>query len=310
MFGHARKIYVEIEILGPIDRIWSLTQTPELHQRWDLRFTEITYLPRIDASQPQRFLYATRIGFGINVRGGGESVGSCEVADGARSSALRFWSSDPKSLIREGSGYWKYLPPAEHAPAVRFLTMYDYDVRFGRLGRLLDRMVFRPTIGWATAWSFDRLRLWIEREIDPAASLRNGLIYLTARAALAAVWIYQGTVPKLAFRHPDEVAMLRAMGISNSAAARLCTAIGCAEIAIGLLLLLRWRLSAPLWMTLAAMPMALLAVALKSPTFLAAPFNPVALNLSVFALAAISLLIVRDVPSASHCIRRPPREQL
>ena len=47
-----------------MDDLWRLTQTPELHRRWDLRFTDIEYLPRPDEAEPQRFLYATRIGFG------------------------------------------------------------------------------------------------------------------------------------------------------------------------------------------------------------------------------------------------------
>jgi hypothetical protein len=52
------------------------------------------------------------------------------------------------SLIREGSGYWKYVPVPD---GVRFLTWYDYEVRFGRLGRAVDAAAFRPLIGWATA---------------------------------------------------------------------------------------------------------------------------------------------------------------
>jgi len=166
MSGHASKIYVQIDIRAPIDGVWRLTQTPDLHQRWDLRFTEITYLPRPDDSQPQRFLYTTRIGFGLKIRGEGESVGARDGPGGARTSALRFWSQDPKSLIREGSGYWKYVPHGDDGRTILFLTLYDYGVRFGALGRLLDRLLFRPLIGWATAWSFDRLRLWIEKDID------------------------------------------------------------------------------------------------------------------------------------------------
>jgi hypothetical protein len=27
-----------------MDEVWRLTQTPDLHQRWDLRFTSIAYL--------------------------------------------------------------------------------------------------------------------------------------------------------------------------------------------------------------------------------------------------------------------------
>ena len=78
-------IYVEIFLRAPIDEVWRLTQEPAEHQRWDLRFTEIEYLPRPDGSEPQRFLYATRIGFGLAIRGTGESVGE-RVAEG--------WSGD------------------------------------------------------------------------------------------------------------------------------------------------------------------------------------------------------------------------
>src|SRR5687768_3292951 len=208
MPGHIKRIYVEVEIHGPIERVWQLTQTPGLHRQWDLRFTDIQYLPRPDPAEPQRFRYATRIGLGLNISGEGETVGNRDGPGGQRSSALKFWSDDPKSLIREGSGYWKYEPCGEDGQTVRFLTGYDYAVRFGAAGRVFDRLVFRPLIGWATAWSFDRLRLWVEKGIDPAASMRRSLVYLTARVALAFVWLYQGIVPKLVFQHPDELSLL------------------------------------------------------------------------------------------------------
>ena len=51
-----------------MEDVWQKTQSPELHEHWDLRFTRIEYLPRADESQPQRFLYETRFGFGIAVR--------------------------------------------------------------------------------------------------------------------------------------------------------------------------------------------------------------------------------------------------
>lgn len=69
-------IYVEILIHADIDRLWSYTQTPELHERWDLRFSRIEYLPRPDERLPQQFLYTTRIGFGMSISGKGESAGS------------------------------------------------------------------------------------------------------------------------------------------------------------------------------------------------------------------------------------------
>ncbi|MDB5324014.1 MAG: hypothetical protein JWN40_5645 [Phycisphaerales bacterium] len=308
MPARARNIYVQIDIRAPLDRIWRLTQTPDLHQQWDLRFSEIRYLPRPDPTQPQRFLYSTRIGL-LHIRGEGETVGEHDNASGQRTSALKFSSDDPKSLILHGSGYWKYIPCAADPPTVRFLTMYDYNVRFGLVGRFVDRLMFRPLIGWATAWSFDRLRLWAEKEIDPALSMRRSLIYLVARITLALVWLYQGLVPKLIIRHRDELQMLHNAGISSDAARRLLIAIGWGEIAMGAMLLFLWRTRWPLWLTFLLMPAAVIGVVLTTPDFVGAPFNPITLNLCVFALAAIALLGGRDLPSASRCLRAPDRKE-
>ena len=41
-----KPIYVEIPIRAPLEELWRLTQTPDLHQRWDLRFTRIALTPR------------------------------------------------------------------------------------------------------------------------------------------------------------------------------------------------------------------------------------------------------------------------
>ncbi|MBC7763625.1 MAG: SRPBCC family protein, partial [Candidatus Saccharibacteria bacterium] len=38
-----------------------------------------------------------------------------------------------------------------------------------RWGRLLDRVMIRPLVGWMTAWSFDRLRIWAETGVEPEA---------------------------------------------------------------------------------------------------------------------------------------------
>lgn len=178
MSKHAPGIYVEILIRGTMEDLWEKTQNPKLHKQWDLRFNRIEYLPKADASAPKQFLYATRIGFGLEIQGGGESVGDVSLPNGQRTSALKFWSNDWKSLIREGSGYWKYTPTAN---GIRFETGYDYQVRFGRAGELIDRFLFRPLIGWATAWSFDRLRLWVEQEISPADTMRSSVKYAAAR---------------------------------------------------------------------------------------------------------------------------------
>jgi hypothetical protein len=109
-------IYVEIPIHANMDELWEKTQNPELHQRWDLRFSQIEYLPR-QADELQKFLYRTRVGFGLKIDGQGESVGERDGDGGARTSSLKFWSEDPKSLIKTGSGYWKYVPDSGAEPA-------------------------------------------------------------------------------------------------------------------------------------------------------------------------------------------------
>jgi len=155
-------IYVERLIRADIERVWKYTQEPDLHQRWDLRFSTIRYLPHL-AGEPQKFRYETRIGFGLRIAGFGESIGEVLSDAGSRTSKLLFWSDDRKSLIAKGSGYWRYIPTDG---GTRFLTYYDYTTRFGVLGRMVD-LVFRPLIGWATARSFDALALWLEDGLEP-----------------------------------------------------------------------------------------------------------------------------------------------
>ncbi|MER6672334.1 hypothetical protein [Streptomyces sp. NPDC000983] len=176
-------LYVEARIRADLDAVWSHTQEPSAHQRWDLRFTEISNLPRAEG-EPQRFRYATRVLPFLTLAGTGVSAGEKESPDGTRTSALRFASPHPLSLLAEGSGYWRYLPDGD---GVRFLTGYDYRPRWGRVGALVDRLVLRPLMGWATAWSFDRLRLWLERGIRPERALFNWLAELAVRALVVIV---------------------------------------------------------------------------------------------------------------------------
>lgn len=283
-----------------MEDLWQKSQDPKLHQRWDLRFSEIDYLPRREG-EPQRFLYSTRIGAGMRIEGEGESTGEQDDASGRRTSALKFWSNDGKSLIEAGSGYWQYVPVNG---GIRFLTLYDYRTRFGAVGRMLDK-VFRPLIGWATAWSFDRLRLWIEKGISPEASRNSAAIYFVARLAVAFVFFYHGLIPKLLFRSPDELAMLRNLGVSSYEF--FTTIAGWAEIAFAILLIVLWRARWPLWAVIAGMFAATASVAAGSPDYFHHAFDPLTLNASVAALGACALLVADSVPTASTCLRSPSK---
>ncbi|WP_147944595.1 hypothetical protein [Microbispora sp. CSR-4] len=50
-------------------------------------------------------------------------------------------------------------------------------------------LVFRPLIGWATAWSFDRLRLWLETGQTPERSLWQALAEVCLRTLTTAIAI-------------------------------------------------------------------------------------------------------------------------
>lgn len=151
-------IYVETSIRAPLESVWQATQDPTQHVRWDVRFTSIEPTSTTD-SGTTRFVYTRRVPL-HTVRGTGISLGEITRADGTRTSALRFTTSDPLSPIRDGRGYWRYVPAGDGA--ISFITGYDYSSGWG----VLD-VVVRPIIGWATAWSFDRLRIWLETGVAP-----------------------------------------------------------------------------------------------------------------------------------------------
>jgi uncharacterized protein YndB with AHSA1/START domain len=157
-----RSIFVEIEIDAPVERVWALTQDPALHGRWDLRFSSIEpeRSGADDDGGPTRFTYTRAVPF-HTVAGIGISLGDRSRPDGTRTSALRFSTPDRLSPIRSGRGYWRYAPVG--SAGTRFTTGYDYSPGWGPV---LDR-VARPLLGWATAWSFDRLRIWLERGEEP-----------------------------------------------------------------------------------------------------------------------------------------------
>lgn len=153
-------IYVETLIRADLDRVWDLTQDTDAHPRWDLRFSSITPM-ETTADGASRFRYELRIP-GHRLVGTGISLGERRRADGTRTSALRFTTPDRLSPLGDGRGYWRYVPTAG---GVRFLTGYDYHPGWGRL----DALGVRWLVGWMTAWSFDRLRIWAETGQPPEA---------------------------------------------------------------------------------------------------------------------------------------------
>jgi hypothetical protein len=142
-----------------MDRVWELTQDAGSHPRWDLRFSRITSTEPV--SDGSRRFSSERSMWIHTIRGTGISLGERGQRDSARTSALRFTTTDRWSPLRDGRGYWRYLPTDS---GVTFITGYDYEPGWGAT---IDRVVMRRFIGWMTAWSFDRLRIWAETGVEP-----------------------------------------------------------------------------------------------------------------------------------------------
>ncbi|MEU6776231.1 hypothetical protein [Streptomyces sp. NPDC046759] len=176
-------LYRETHIRADLEELWARTQDPVTRLRWDLRFKSIEPLPGT-AGEPRRFACTWRVLPLLTVPGNGVAAGERDRPDGTRVCAVRYSSSHPLSPITEVSAYWRYVPDAQ---GVRLLTGCEYRARGGTCGSVADRVLLRPLTGWATAWSFDRLRLWLERGITPERALVNWLVELVVRALVLTV---------------------------------------------------------------------------------------------------------------------------
>jgi hypothetical protein len=148
-----KPIHVSVEIPAPIERVWAITQDPELHPRWDRRFDRIEILGGAIATGTE-MLYEKTI-LGVTILGVGRYQLHRPPSSGARAqSTFAFGSDDRRSLIAHGVGLWRYR--ARGGRTV-FSTSYTYAVRWGIFGRIFDRLVFRPLFKWETERSFRRL---------------------------------------------------------------------------------------------------------------------------------------------------------
>lgn len=294
------KVTAETTIDCDLETLWRLTQTPDEHARWDARFTRIEYLPKDNEDALQRFRYSTRIGRRVSIEGWGETAGERDH----RSSALRFGSDDRKSLIREGAGSWVY---ASSESGARLSTVYDYEVRYGLFGRLVDFAIFRPLMQWATRWSFDRLRLWIESGLVPEIALRLWAVKVTARIALGLVWMIEGLVPKILFVSPGEIELVRSSNLYWPTPVGMLAMIGAAEILAGLWLISgKAERAAVLTLTIGMVGLVAVVVGTDA-TMLVNPLGGISKNLCLLACAIVVWCLSPITPKAS--LARPRKKQ-
>jgi hypothetical protein len=128
-----------------------------------------------------------------------------------------------------------------------------------------------------------------------------------ARVALAAIWLYQGLVPKLLVPDGGELAILAGAGLTPGSALVVLRLLGAAELAFAAALLWWWRSPILLLINVAALVVLGLGAAISAPEVYVAPFNPATLSAAMIALSAVGIVAGRGpLPSARRCRRRPP----
>jgi hypothetical protein len=143
-------VHVAVRLRAPLAEVWRITQDHRLHPAWDHRFTTITMLSEpITTGTCMR--YDKRVA-GMVVRG----FGRYKLHRPMAQSTFEFWSDDRWSPIRRGVGLWRYVQALDGS--VEFRTSYSYDVRWGVVGRVLDRVILRRWFQRETERSFARLR--------------------------------------------------------------------------------------------------------------------------------------------------------
>ncbi|APR84754.1 Hypothetical protein A7982_10103 [Minicystis rosea] len=144
-----RPLHVSVRLRAGVEEVWDVTQNHVLHPRWDHRFSRIEMLAdRIETGTEMRY---ERSVLGLVIRG----FGRYKLHRPLKQSTFEFWSESPLSLIRRGVGLWLYRPQDDGT--VEFSTSYTYEVRWGLVGRVVDRLVFRPFFQRETERSFRRL---------------------------------------------------------------------------------------------------------------------------------------------------------
>ncbi|MFD2043880.1 DoxX-like family protein [Ornithinibacillus salinisoli] len=297
-----KPIYVEIPIDAEMDELWEATQNPKLHEQWDLRFSSIKYKPKREG-EPQLFDYKTNIGFGLEIEGWGKSVGSYHAEDGSRTSSLHFGTEQAISIIREGRGYWKYIPEGQQS--IKFLTQYNYKTSFGKLGSLFDAIIFRPMIGWGTALSFDVLKRWLEKGETPASQYIRFFSTGVLTVFFMFLWIYHGLIPKLIFMYPDEVTMLtNTLPITYSQGVGVVYIAGILEVVFGVLWIFYRRKRHLFGIQVILFPILTIGAIIAEPEHIIQPFNPLTFNIALFVLSILGLLLSNDVPTSRNCKRK------
>lgn len=107
---------------------------------------------------------------------------------------------------------------------------------------------------------------------------------------LAALWCYQGLIPKLLFISPEEIAVWQWIGFSTNTATRLGQLSGVIEIIFALLFILL-PIKVLHYLSIIGLLFLLLLIGWVVPNSLIGAFNPVVMNIAMISLSVIALML-------------------
>jgi hypothetical protein len=161
-----RPIHVAVTLRTTRRALWDFTQDHRVHPDWDHRFSRIVMHDDVIRTGASMTYEKSILGI-VTIRGWGRY----KLHKPHAQSTFAFGSDDARSLIRRGVGVWLYRDRADGL--VDFSTSYTYEVRWGIVGRIFDRLVFRPLFQRETERSFRRLaRRFADDPLHPSRASR------------------------------------------------------------------------------------------------------------------------------------------
>lgn len=115
----------------------------------------------------------------------------------------------------------------------------------------------------------------------------NSFTLIIARIVLAFSWVYQGAVPKVICKSPEEIKLLEHIIKTNELACSMITWMGYGEIVFGIILLFTAR-GWIFLLNVLALILLLGYVVVFQPDLLTMPFNPLILNVSLIGISLIA----------------------
>jgi hypothetical protein len=133
------------------------------------------------------------------------------------------------------------------------------------------------------------------RSIAASGGSRSSAGHTLAVAGLAAVFAYQGLVPKVWKVDAGEVQLWRAAGVSDDRARLLVRCVGVGEASFAVATVVRSDRRWPFVVAMTAMPVLAAGASAADRTVLTHAFNPGSLGIAVAALAGVALATLDQI---------------